>query len=447
MDDHHHHHGVREAGADQIRKGLNWLVGGLALLTLVGVVVFWPRGEGPDLRASTEGLIYVDATVTEVDTTSCTDVDEQLETDCQSVTVRLTSGPEDNDLATFLSSQIDFSAPTFEVGDRVVLLYNRLAPEEFQYSFVEYQRTTPLLWLAALFVVVVLVVARWMGLRALVGLAVSLAIIVAFLLPALLRDANPVAVALITTSVIAFAALYIAHGIRPATTVALVGTLVSVVVITLGAAVLAAAAELSGLNDENFQTLRVTAAALDLRGIVIAGMVIGALGVLDDVTVTQVSAVQELRAANPRLPGRDLYRRAMRIGRDHIASTINTLVLAYAGASLGLLLFLEQEGRQLGRVLTREVIAVEIVRALVGSIGLVLSVPITTALAVVALDSQDDRGSSVGGRERGPAGGAGSGDRPTDLEESGRDRGAPDEEPPSAAPVWDDFAPSDDLDL
>lgn len=446
MDDHHHHHGVREAGAAQIRKGLNWLVGGLALLTLVGVVVFWPRGEGPDLRASTEGLIYVDATVTEVDTTSCTDVDEQLETECQSVTVRLTSGPEDNDLATFLSSQIDFSAPTFEAGDRVVLLYNRLAPEEFQYSFVEYQRTTPLLWLAALFVVVVLVVARWMGLRALVGLAISLAIIVTFLLPALLRDANPVAVALITTSVIAFAALYIAHGIRPATTVALVGTLVSVVVITLGAAVLAAAAELSGLNDENFQTLRVTAAALDLRGIVIAGMVIGALGVLDDVTVTQVSAVQELRAANPRLPGRDLYRRAMRIGRDHIASTINTLVLAYAGASLGLLLFLEQEGRQLGRVLTREVIAVEIVRALVGSIGLVLSVPITTALAVVALETPDGDGALVGGHGGDPAGAAGAGDRPTRPEESGRARAAPDEEP-RAAPVWDDFAPSDDLDL
>lgn len=441
MDDHHHHHGVRAAGADQVRTGLNWLVGGLAVLTLLGVVVLWPRGEGPDLRASTEGLIYVDATVTAVDTTSCTDVDEQLETECQSVTVRITSGPEDNDLATFLSSQIDFSAPTFETGDRVVLLYNRLAPEEFQYSFVEFQRTTPLLWLSAVFVVVVLVVARWMGLRALVGLAVSLAIIVTFLLPALLRDANPVAVALVTTSVIAFAALYIAHGIRPATTVALVGTLVSVVVITLGAGVLAAAAELSGLNDENFQTLRVTAAALDLRGIVIAGMVIGALGVLDDVTVTQVSAVQELRAANPRLPGRDLYRRAMRIGRDHIASTINTLVLAYAGASLGLLLFLEQEGRQLGRVLTREVIAVEIVRALVGSIGLVLSVPITTALAVIALGTRDD---AEGVSERGDGAPE---DGPTGPEGPDRDRPVPQDQAPAPTPAWDDFAPPDDLDL
>lgn len=426
----HHHHGPSGPSPAQVRRGLNWLVGAIAVLTLGGVVALWPRGEGPDLRASTEGLIYVDATVNAVDSTSCTDVDEQLETECQDVTVRITSGPRDNDLATFLSSQIDFSAPVFEPGDQVVLLYNRLAPEEFQYSFVEYQRTTPLLWLTAVFVLVVLVVARWMGARALVGLGLSLAVIVTFLLPALLRDQNPLAVALVATTVIAFAALYVAHGIRPATTVALVGTLASIVVITLGAAVVAGAAELSGLSDENVQTLRVTAAALDLRGIVIAGMVIGALGVLDDVTVTQVSAVQELRAANPTLPGRALYRSAMRIGRDHIASTINTLVLAYTGASLALLLFLEQEGRQLGRVLTREVIAVEIVRALVGSIGLVLSVPITTALAVVTLAPGDDAA-----------------DADTDDTEHARDGADPSRRDKGHEPAWDDFAPPDSLDL
>ncbi|MCB1002834.1 MAG: YibE/F family protein [Acidimicrobiales bacterium] len=427
--DGHHHHAASGPSPAQVRRGLNWLVGGVAALTLIGVVVLWPRGAGPDLRASTQGLVYVDATVTAVDSQSCTDVDEQLETECQAVTVRLTSGPRDNDLATFLSSQIDFSAPTFEPGDEVVLLYNDLAPEEFQFSFVEYQRSSPLLWLTVVFVLVVLVVARWMGLRALIGLGLSLAVIVTFLLPALLREENPLAVALVTTTVIAFAALYIAHGIRPATTVALVGTLVSVVVITLGAALLAGAAELTGLSDENVQTLRVTASALDLRGIVIAGMVIGALGVLDDVTVTQVSAVQELRGADPTMPGRTLYRRAMRIGRDHIASTINTLVLAYTGASLALLLFLEQEGRQLGRVLTREVIAVEIVRALVGSIGLVLSVPITTALAVVTLTPGD---TVVEPRRTGDAahddGGPGDG-------------GAGDSSP---SPAWDDFAPRDD---
>ena len=442
-----HRHGNRPE-AEHVRRGLNWFVGGVALVTVLGVIVLWPRGEGPDLGASTQGLVYVDATVTRVDTTDCTDIDEQLPTECQEVTVRLASGPERNDLATFLSSDIDFSAPEFSEGDEVVLLFNALAPEEFQYSFVEYQRSTPLVWLTVLFVVVVVAVGRWKGVRSLAGLALSLGVIMVFLLPALLRDQNPVAVALVTTSVIAFAALYVAHGIRASTTVALVGTLASVALITVLAALLAGVAELTGLSDANVQTLRVTASALDLRGIVIAGMVIGALGVLDDVTVTQVSAVQELRAANPRLPGRDLYRRAMRIGRDHIASTINTLVLAYAGASLGLLLFFEQEGRQLGRVLTREVIAVEIVRALVGSIGLVLSVPITTALAVVALRTDDPAGSDGDDGD----GDDGSPSRSAEAEaETGAARGAgprpPEEAGATTPPAWDDFAPRDDLDL
>ncbi|MBL8776536.1 MAG: YibE/F family protein [Acidimicrobiales bacterium] len=430
-----HRHGNRPE-AEHVRRGLNWFVGAVALVTVLGVVVLWPRGEGPDLGASTQGLIYVDATVTRVDTTDCTDIDEQLPTECQEVTVRLTSGPERNDLATFLSSDIDFSAPEFSEGDDVVLLYNALAPEEFQYSFVEYQRSTPLVWLTVVFVVVVVAVGRWKGVRSLAGLALSLGVIMLFLLPALLRDQNPVAVALVTTSVIAFAALYVAHGIRASTTVALVGTLASVALITVLAAVLAGVAELTGLNDANVQTLRVTASALDLRGIVIAGMVIGALGVLDDVTVTQVAAVDELRHANPDLSARALYQGAMRIGRDHVASTINTLVLAYTGASLALLLFFQQEGRELGRVITREVVAIEIVRALVGSIGLVLSVPITTALAVATL--RDD---APGDASAASATGADRADEASDHP------GATADEPGGGQPRWDDFGPADQLDL
>ncbi len=434
-----HSHGA-VPGAEHVRRGLNWFVAGIALLTVLGVLVLWPRGTGPDLSASTEGLIYVDAMVNRVDTTGCTDVDENLPTDCQLVSVRLTSGPHRNDLATFLRSDIDFSTPEFAAGDKVVLLYNALAPEDFQYTFAEYQRSTPLVALTALFVVVVVAVGRWKGVRSLIGLALSLGVVMVFLLPALLRDQNPIAVALVTTSVIAFAALYVAHGIRPATTVALTGTLVSVAVITFLAAVMAHLAQLTGLSDADTQTLRVTASALDLRGIVIAGIVIGALGVLDDVTVTQVAAVDELRHANPTLPALSLYRGAMRIGRDHVASTINTLVLAYTGASLALLLFFQQEGRELGRVITREVVAIEIVRALVGSIGLVLSVPITTALAVATITDGEEHRSlldRVRARRRG--------------EDDARPPppGASSPVPPEEAspPRWDDFGPTDDIHL
>ena len=193
-------------------------------------------------------------------------------------------------------------------------------------------------------------------------------------------------VALVTTSVVAFAALYIAHGVNASTTVALVGTLGSVVFITILAVVVTHFAHLTGLSDENFQVLRVTAEAIDPRGLLIAGIVISALGVLDDVTVTQVAAVNELRQANPAMTRSEVYHAAVRIGRDHVASTVNTLVLAYAGASVALLLFFFQEGRSVGQVLNRELVAIEIVRALIGSIGLIAAVPVTTALAAATSD-------------------------------------------------------------
>ena len=166
---------------------------------------------------------------------------------------------------------------------------------------------------------------------------------------------------------------------------ALAGTLLSLALTSALAFGVAAATQLSGLADDRARTLRVTAEALDLRGLLVAGIVVGALGVLDDVTVSQVSLVNALRRANPGLPPRVLYREALQVGRDHVASTVNTLVLAYAGASLPLLLFFAQGNQPVGRLLTSEVVAVEVVRMLVGSIGLVASVPITTALAAYVL--------------------------------------------------------------
>jgi uncharacterized membrane protein len=226
--------------------------------------------------------------------------------------------------------------------------------------------------------------------RALIGLAASGAVLVAFLVPALLRDEPAVAVALAATVVIAFIALYLAHGVNTGTTVALAGTLAALAITSALAFGVAAATNLTGLADGQAQTLRVTAAALDLRGLLVAGIVVGALGVLDDVTVSQVSIVAALRRANPGLSRRFLYREATKVGRDHVASTVNTLVLAYAGASLPLLLFFVQGDQTVGRLLTSELIAVEVVRMLVGSIGLVASVPITTALAAAVLGPRDD---------------------------------------------------------
>ncbi|MEY2472775.1 MAG: hypothetical protein QOK28_2104 [Actinomycetota bacterium] len=354
----------------------------IAVLTLVGLVALWPRGGIPKLNDEGGSLPYVKATVVGAITKACADPEEDLPAKCREYRVHL----RDRRSATFLVSNIDFSVPPIHNGDHLLLSYNRLAPAEFRYSFVEFDRSTPLLGLALVFVAVVVGFGRWKGVRAIAGLAVSALVVMFFLLPALLNGRNTTAAALVATSVVAFAALYIAHGVTRSTTVALVGTLASVLLIAAIATVFTALAHMTGLSDESFQLLRVTARALDPRGVLIAGMVLGALGVLDDVTVTQVSAVAELREANPAMSRRDTYRAATRIGRDHVASTVNTLVLAYAGASLALLLFFFQEGRAVGQILNREVVAVEIARALVGSIGLIVAVPITTALAVSVAD-------------------------------------------------------------
>jgi len=279
--------------------------------------------------------------------------------------------------------------PDLAEGDQIVLLDVASSPAAFRYSFVDYQRSTPLLWLGVAFVVVVLVFGRLQGLRALAGLGLSLAVLVLFVVPALLRDSPAVLVALVGTVTVAYLAIYLAHGVGMTSTIALAGTLVSLAATCLLAVAVASLTHLSGLATEEAQVLRVTAEALDLRGLLIAGIVVGALGVVDDVTVTQVSTVAALRRANPSLGARELYAEATKVGRDHVASAVNTLVLAYAGASLPLLLFFAQGNQPAGRLITGELVAVEVVRMLVGSIGLVSSVPVTTRLAALVLAHRD----------------------------------------------------------
>jgi uncharacterized membrane protein len=357
-------------------------------LTVLGLIAFWPRGDAPDLGVQPN--TYVDATVTGIDTDTCDNPEFDAPADCQIVSARLTSGDDEGDEVSFQVLATQFDIPELAEGDEIVLLDVATSPPEFRYSFADFQRETTLLWLAGAFVLVVIAFGRWQGVRALVGLAASGAVLIAFVVPALLRDEPAVGVALAGTAAIAFVALYLAHGVNRGTTVALAGTLLALALTSALAFGVAAAANLTGLTDSRAQTLRVTAEALDLRGLLVAGIVVGALGVLDDVTVSQVSIVAALRRANPVLSPRLLYREATKVGRDHVASTVNTLVLAYAGASLPLLLFFAQGDQPVDRLITSEIISVEVVRMLVGSIGLVASVPITTALAAVVLGPGDD---------------------------------------------------------
>jgi uncharacterized membrane protein len=379
---HHDHHSVHLTA--RLRRRLTVTVVVIAALALGGILVLWPRGDAPSLQD--EGIIEVNATLTEVERGRCPSVEvPDADTDCQLVYARVTSGPTRGELAYLELRDIDFSIPSLSTGDKVVLRYTEGAPPPFNYYFWDFQRAPSLWLLAGVFVFVVVLVGRMRGVRALAGLVISIGVVVWFVLPSLLRDNNAVAVALCGSVLIALLVLYLAHGFNTATSIALLGTLASLCAIALLAVLFVELAHLTGLSSESAVILRVTAEAVDPRGILIAGTVIGALGVLDDITVTQVAVVAELRDVDPGLSAPALYRRALRVGRDHIASTVNTLILAYVGASLPLLLFFAQSGQSLGRVSTREVVAEEIVRALVGSIGLVLAVPLTTGLAAFLL--------------------------------------------------------------
>ena len=367
----------------EIRRLLTLAILPLLLGTVVGLVVLWPRGPGPAIG---EGLgvaaDLVPATVQAREVVPCADAsaDSDAGVVCTLLELKITDGIDDGQVIA-----LDFvetpRTPRIELGDKIVLGYEPDAEPGSEYFYADRQRGRPLLVLAGIFALAVIALGRWHGVRALAGLAVSLAVLVAFVLPALLRGSNPLAVAVVGAAAVMVVALYLAHGVTVRTTIALLGTLVSLVLTGALAALFVAAGRFTGLASEEATFLNAVAGQVELQGLLLAGIIIGSLGVLDDVTVTQASAVWELHLANPAYRARELYTAALRIGRDHIASTVNTLVLAYAGASLPLLVLFSLANRDLGDVLTGEVIAQEVVRTLVGSIGLVASVPITTGLA------------------------------------------------------------------
>jgi uncharacterized membrane protein len=237
-----------------------------------------------------------------------------------------------------------------------------------------------LLWAGLLLVVVVIAMARLRGVTALLGLGASVVVILLFVVPAIIDGREPVMVAIVGATAIAYLALYTAHGFTRMTTVALLGTLAALALTALLAGIFMAAARFTGFT-EDVSFILSAADAINVRGLLLAGVVLGSLGAIDDVTVTQASAVWELRAADPAMPRSQLFRAGMRVGRDHVASTVNTLLLAYAGAAMPLLLFFVLAGQSLGTSLNSEVVAIEVIRTVVGSIGLVMAVPFTTWLA------------------------------------------------------------------
>ncbi len=300
---------------------------------------------------------------------------------CVQTLVTIDSGPNTG-ARTLLEFSRGPGQPNLVAGDHIRIFRQVSQQGATSYGFYDYERTWPLALLAIAFAVVTVLVARWRGLRALLGIFVAFIVLVVFMLPALRDGAPAMPVALVGSAAILFAVIYLAHGVGLRTSAALLGTLTSML---LAAGLSWAAIELThltGLSQDQNNEVAAYLGHISITGLLLAGFIVGSLGVLNDVTITQASAVFELaQAGHP--TRRQLFSRAMRVGSDHIASTVYTLVFAYAGSALPLLLLFSVANRSLADVLTTESVAIEIARSAVGGIALALSVPLTTAVAVV----------------------------------------------------------------
>lgn len=355
------------------------VVGLLVVVAVAGMVVLWPSSD--DLPPTGEPPPpLVDGRIVALELFEG-EPDEFLGTSGESVRleIELTSGPDAGDTVR-IETPID-GYPPFDVGDEVKLATSEVEGR-LDYFIVDFERRGALGWLLALFVGAVLLVGRWHGLRSLIGLALSLLIITRFVVPAILAGSSPGAVALVGALAVMLVSLYLAHGVNEMTTTAVVGTALALgLTIGLGMFFIDSG-ELTGYASEEANIARFAVEGLDLKGLVLAGLIIAALGVLDDVTVSQASTVFQLHEADRRQSWGQLFTRAMNVGRDHIASVVNTLFLAYAGASLALLVVFSTGGLAVGEIVSTEVVAEEIVKTVVGSLGIIVAVPFTTALAV-----------------------------------------------------------------
>ncbi|MGC5616364.1 YibE/F family protein [Georgenia sp. Z1491] len=363
----------------RVRRLLAALVLPLLVATIVGLVALWPRGESPmgSLPLLQDGTQIVSAEVIEAP-----DPDDPA----SEMLARVTEGGHDGH-ETAVAPPHPSVAAHIDVGDRVQLLY---VPSNIGtgtlYSFWEFERTVPVAWLTVLYLAAVLAVARWKGLAAVVGLLGSLAVVALFILPVLMLGSSPVLTALVGSSAMMFLAVYLAHGVSIRTTTALLGTFVGLAVTVLlamwgtGAANLTGAAETGLMLFQQFP-------GISLGDLLMCGIVIAGLGALNDVTITQASAAWEIAAADPGVSRRRLFVRTMRIGRDHIASTVYTLAFAYVGTALPLIMLASLVERPVADTLLSGEIAEEVVRTLVSSIGLVLAIPVTTAIAALLASS------------------------------------------------------------
>ncbi|WP_427008295.1 YibE/F family protein [Pseudarthrobacter sp. H2] len=387
----------------------------LTLLTLAAMILMWPSGNKDGITlanpyAGAPGATFASGKIQRVVQESCTqgaNQDTQVQRGSECVFAFTEPDKGGSPVKVIINPDVAKSHGV-KAGDNISYLDLTASPGAAAsqttplYIFVDFVRTVPILLLAILYSVVVIAVARWRGLRALIGLVGAFAVLAGFMLPGLVEGKPPLLLALVGSTVIMIGMLYFAHGFSARTSTALLGTMFGLGITALLAAWTTDAANLWGAASSEAATLSNISGNISISGIILCGLIISGLGVLNDVTIAQSSSVWELYELAPETSARKLFASAMRIGRDHIASTVYTIAFAYAGAALPIMIMVMLYDRPLGEALTSAEMSEEVVRTLVGSVGLVLGIPVTTLIAVLVVKATGTRGSVQPATSNGP---------------------------------------------
>lgn len=275
---------------------------------------------------------------------------------------------------------------TYQAGDKVIIENVKTPEGEDFFMIVDFVRSQYLLLLFIIFLITTIIVAKWRGFTSLLGMGVSFFIIFKVVLPPILAGNNPVQIAILSSLLIIPTTFYLSHGFNRKTTAAMISTIISLFFTGALASSFVKLTKLTGLVSEELVYLNIDPASLNTVGILLAGIIISLLGILDDVTLSQASVVKQIKETNPKFSYKKIYEKAMQVGRDHISSMVNTLILVYAGSKLPLLLLFIETSKSFSEVINYEIIAQEIVGTLVSSIGLILAVPITTIIGSLIIE-------------------------------------------------------------
>lgn len=396
---------AQEVSGHPWRVGLVTAIGTALVAMLIGLVLLWPSSATSEHTSeefeSTYALNHpqVEATVEKTDHSACQSeqtglafdtpplIPEKEEVDCDRALVKITSG-EDEGKMTQLVTFGNAGDPDLQPGDNIVLSKATDPTGSVSYAFADYQRSNSLLLWGVVIAIVIIAFAAWHGVRAIIGLGLSLGIVFSFLIPALIAGTNPLWVALAACTAIILLAVPLVHGVNWKSASAVGGSLTALAIAAFLAWAAIDSSQLQGYSSEDNLKLLLYMPNVSILGVLLCGFVVGALGSLADVAIAQASTITELHESDPAASPLELFLSAMRVGRDHIASMVYTLILTYTGAALPLLLLITAAERPAGQILSSDLVATELLRSGVGAMALTLAVPITTLIAAFTVPSR-----------------------------------------------------------